>query len=183
LLDRHSGRVQFLEQAMVPVLIGARFLLGGAQPATSPLPAAWHGTWVGKLNIAGPGDKRHDVPISLKIEPIKNSRDVTWATTFGTGEKSMLRDYKLVPDGDKAGRFRIDEQNGVALDAWLVNRVLYSQFEVGGSFLTARYELRGNTLFLEITSTKPAAEKVAKGKVQPQSLEVVQTAELQKSAK
>jgi hypothetical protein len=144
------------------------------------LPAAWHGSWAGKLAIAGPADMPSEVPVVLKIEPIKGTREVTWAITYGEGDKEMVRDYKLVPAGNKPGRFRIDERNGTFLDARLVNGVIYSQFEVGGALLTARYELRDDSLRFEVTSSKPAAEKTANGKVQGYVVEVIQAAELKK---
>ncbi len=125
-------------------------------------------------------DKRSEVMVTLKIEPIKGTRDVTWTTTYVDGDKTQIRDYKLVPDGAKPARFRIDERNGVFLDARLVNGVIYSQFKVGGSTLTARYELRGDTLRLEVTSAKPADDKSFKAAVQPLVVDVVQTAELKK---
>lgn len=122
-----------------------------------------------------------EVMVKLKIEPIKGTRDVTWTTTYVDGDKTQIRDYKLVPDGDKPSRFRIDERNGVFLDARLVDGVIYSQFKVGGSVLTARYELRGDTLRLEVTSAKPADDQSGKGAIQALVVDVVQTAILKKT--
>ncbi len=159
------------------------FGIGRTPPAKEPttlLPPAWHGSWAGKLAIADATDKPSEVPVVLKIEPIKDTREVTWTITYGEGDKGIVRDYKLVPHGDKPARFRIDERNGTFLDARLVNSVIYSQFEVGGSLLTARYELRGDTLRFEVTSSKPAAEKTANGKMQGYVVDVVQAAELKK---
>jgi hypothetical protein len=164
------------------LVVGFLFLCGvgdGKQPTTL-LPPEWHGTWTGKLAITGPTDKPSEVPVALKIEPIKGTRATTWAITYGEGDKAMVRDYQLLPDGDKPDRFLIDERNGTILPARLVSGVMYSQFEVGGSLLTARYELRGDTLRFEVTASKPAAEKTANGKVQGYVLDVVQAAELKK---
>ena len=61
-------------------------------------------------------DRRSEVPISLKIEPIKGTAEWTWAVTYDEGVKAVVRDYKLVPDRGKPNRFRIDERNGVALE-------------------------------------------------------------------
>lgn len=151
-----------------------------AEDKSAALPAKWHGTWAGKMTLTGAGDKANEVALTLKIDPIKDTRDITWVLTYGDGEKAVVKDYKLVPHGDKAGRFRIDERNGVELDARLVGGVLYSHFEVGGSWLTARYELREDVLRVEVTSAKPAAEKTGKGKVQGYTVEAVQAAELRR---
>lgn len=167
------------------VLIGAFLLCGAAateeRPPPSLLPPEWLGRWSGKLAIAGPGEKSSEVAVVLKIEPIRSTPDVTWAITYGEGDGAVVRDYRLVPDGLKPGRFRIDEGNGILLDARLVNGVIYSLFEVGGALLAARYELRGDTLRFEVTSSKPAAEKTGQGQVQGYVVEVVQAAEMKKS--
>jgi hypothetical protein len=169
---------------MLPRLLLSPLLLWTTAVACDNGPAAalareWYGTWAGKLIITSEADKQSEVPVVFKIEPIKGSHDVVWALTYGQGDKATVRDYKLAPAGETPGRFRIDERNGVALDARLVNGVLYSQFEVGGHLLTARYELRGETLQFEVTSSKPRAERTG-GKIQAYAVEVVQAAELRK---
>ena len=166
-----------LQRIFVGLLLTGVCFDSGFQPS-APLPPEWHGTWSGKLAIANAAGKTSEVAMSLKIEPIKGTNELTWAITYGEGEKASLRNYKLVP-GDKTDRFTIDERNGTLLDARLVNGVIYSQFEVGGNLLGARYELRGDTLRFEITSAK-LADKTGKGKVQGYRVEVVQTAELKK---
>lgn len=152
---------------------------GDKQPAPA-LPREWHGTWAGTLVITPATGTPSEVAISLRVAPIEGSRSLTWAITYGKGEKASVRDYRLVPDGDHGGRFKIDEGNGVLLDARLTGTVLYSQFEVGGALLTARYELRGDTLRFEIVSAKPAAAKTGNGQVQGYVVNVVQSAELKK---
>lgn len=144
------------------------------------LPKEWHGTWKGKLVITNPSDKNTDVAMVLKIEPIKDARELTWAITYGDGPKASTRDYKMVPDGERLGRLKIDEKNGIILDARVVGPVITSTFELSGSLLTARYELRGDILLFEITSLRKAKEKTGGGQVQGYTVEVVQRAELKK---
>ena len=166
------------------VLIIVLLLVGSAvadeKKPGAPLSTEWQGTWTGKLAIAGPSDERSEVPVALRIEPIKGSSELTWAITYGEGEKAVVRDYKISPDGENPHRLRIDEKNGVVLEARLVNNVIYSQFSVGGGLVTARYELRGDTLRFEVTSSKPAGQKTGQGQVQGHVFEVVQSAELKK---
>lgn len=159
------------------MLIATLVAFAGETPA---LPVEWHGTWRGPLVNTSAAGKATEVPMSLAIEPIKGTREVTWVITYGEGEKAIVRDYKLVPDGDKPGRFKIDEKNGIVLGARLVNGVIYCQFEVAGNLLTARYELRDKGLRFEITSAKPEAEKTGAGKVQDYAVGAVQVAELKR---
>jgi hypothetical protein len=168
-------------RAIVVALFHCLFANAGGEQQTMPLPSAWHGTWKGKVVTTTANDKSSEVMVKLRIEPIKGTCDVTWTTTYVDGVKTQVRDYRLVPDSDKPGRFRIDERNGVLLDARLVNGVIYSQFKVGGSVLTARYELRGDILRLEVTSAMPADDKSGTGAIQALVVGVVQTAELKKT--
>lgn len=156
----------------------AAVLLAPAADAPA-LPADWHGTWTGTMVVTGPTDKTTEVPVVMVIEPVKDSKAVTWKTTY-KGEKEVVKGYKLVQDGDKPGRFVVDEGNGIELSARLVGGVLYSTFEVGGAVLTARYELRDKVLRFEITSARPAKVKTGDGKVQDYPVDVVQTAELKR---
>jgi hypothetical protein len=78
-------------------------------------------------------------------------------------------------------RFRIDEQNGILLDARLVDGVLYSHFEVGGNWLTSRNELRDGVMRFEVTSAKHTADKTGGAKVQGFDVGGVQTAEMKRA--
>jgi hypothetical protein len=166
------------------VLIIVLLLLGGAvadgKKPGAPLSTEWHGTWTGKLAITGPNEERSEVPVALKVEPIKGTSELTWTITYGEGEKAVIRDYKILPDGENPNRLRIDEKNGVVIEARLVSNVIYSQFAVGGGLVTARYELHGDTLRFEVTSSKPSGQKTGEGRVQGYVFEVVQSAELKK---
>lgn len=155
-------------------------LLTVADANTPALPKDWHGTWAGQMVSTGRDGKAAKVAITLKVEPIKGTRGVTWVVTYGEGAKALVKDYKLLPDGDKPGRFRLDEGGGVALNTRLVGGVLYSHFETAGAVLTGRYELRDGALRFEVTSARPAAEKGGKAKVRPYDVDVVQTAVLKK---
>jgi len=150
---------------------------GDGRPAA--LPAGWHGVWAGTMTSTSPADKATEVPLVLAIEPIAGSADLTWKAMFGTGDKAVVKDYRLVPEKDAPGRFKIDERNGSVLDARLVGGVLHSVFETGGIVFTARYELRGDAIRYELTTAK-RGDKTAAGQVQNYRVEVVQAAELRK---
>ena len=144
------------------------------------LPDEWHGTWAGTMVMTNAADKRTEVPVVMEIGPAKEGKGFTWKTTYGDGDKKVVKDYVLVPDGEKPGRFVCDEKNGIGLAARLVDGVMFSTFEVGGAVLTARYELKEKGLRFEITSAKPAKEKTGGGQVQDYPVDVVQLAELKK---
>ena len=79
------------------------------KPVKPTLPE-WHGTWEGALLVRTPGGKTLEVPVELKIEPIKGSNELTWKFIYHDAAKT-IKDYKLVPDAKSAERFVIDECN------------------------------------------------------------------------
>ncbi len=115
----------------------------------------WHGTWHGTMTTVNSMDLRRQIAVVFEVKPIKKSRALTWRMTYGTGDKKLVKNYKLIPKEKSPGRFLLDEGNGVALPARMVGDVIYSQFKAGDLFLTARYELRGKELHFELTSAQP----------------------------
>jgi hypothetical protein len=164
-----------LRLSLAFLLLLPSLLLAADKPV---LPAAWHGEWKGELVIFAPDGKTTTVPLTLVVAPVDKSDALTWKATYGDGAKAVVKDYKLVP-GDKPGRVRIDEGNGIVLDARLDGGVLLSVFEVGGAVLTSRDELRDGKLRREVTSAKKGAK--TGGGVQGYDVVAVQRAELSKA--
>ncbi|MGF1580486.1 MAG: hypothetical protein ACFCD0_14080 [Gemmataceae bacterium] len=148
---------------------------------TSPLPVEWHGYWTGKMTITKANGERENVLITLKIEPIENTKKATWALTYNNNGIKSVRDYTIIPIANKPGHYVIDEGNGIHLNVRLVGGVLYSQFVVGKSFLTARYELRERKLQLEIIAATRSPKQKRNQMVQTYQVDVLQTATLNKA--
>jgi hypothetical protein len=144
------------------------------------LPKAWHGTWSGTLVITPPSNKPTEIPISLKIEPVKDTVNVTWKITYHEKTKDLVKDYTLKPNAKKPGYYDIDENNGIILPARLVKGVLLSVFEVEGNLLTARYELTDGAIQFEVTSASKQEKKTGNDTVQGYTVTVVQSAALKK---
>jgi hypothetical protein len=140
------------------------------------LPAAWHGTWAGTLDL--PGGKT--VPMTLAIAPVAGTNAVTWTITYGDGEKASVRNYQLAPHATTKDRYLLNEKNGITLDVRLHKDTLHSQFEVQGSLLVGRYELRDGKLHYEITSSAKPTETGDGVKVKVYAVTSVQTAVLSK---
>ncbi|MGL6076873.1 MAG: hypothetical protein ACRC8S_22185 [Fimbriiglobus sp.] len=158
-----------------PLLLATTLSLSKA-----PLPEKWHGTWTGPMTVVNNSPKAEQVPVTLKIERL-NGGAVSWVITYNPGPKAIVKDYKLLPIANKPGYFEIDEQNGIRLPCRMVRNVLYSQFSLGDISLTARYELRGEELLMEVTSAKPSPEKTGGDKVQPYLYFGIQSAALKKN--
>lgn len=160
-------------------------LLSSTKPEApqDSLPQAWHGTWKGTMQLHGAAGKTGQVEIELLIEPIQGSREWTWKASYGKKGEAIIKDYKLVPVKDKPGFFQMDEKNGILLDARLTDTLLHSQFRVGDSLLTARYELRGDSLAMEVTSASPSEKGDKQEQVQSYQVRSVQFATLKRVGK
>jgi hypothetical protein len=124
-----------------------------AQTETAEFPQSWAGHWEGTLEIFSPKGKEQDVPMQLIIEAV-DSVNYSWSIIYGADESKGLRPYLLKPVDAAYGRYQIDEQNTILLDAILIAGKLYSRFEVGGNLLLSTASLEGEILHYEIISGK-----------------------------
>lgn len=105
--------------------------------AMSSLPEDWMGEWRGTLHIA---DRNAQIPMRLDIQPEEDREGRpawTWRIAYG---EQPVREYTLVAT-ERAGRFVLDENNGIFLDMRLDERVMHSVFGVGEIMIVSRYEL------------------------------------------
>ncbi|MBL9079748.1 MAG: hypothetical protein JNL08_19760 [Planctomycetes bacterium] len=101
--------------------------------------APFVGSHRGTLRMYGENGVR-EVPMGLDVEPVAGATDrLRWVLRYGEGASAQARDYLLLVDDAAAGRYRIDEQNGIVLPARLCDGELVSVFAVGGQVLVARY--------------------------------------------
>jgi len=127
-------------------------LLVATDVDASDLPKEWHGVWVGQLTVHGPTGKTFQRPWEIRIEPLTNRSGVTWRITSGMGGQTTTRNYELLPDAGKPGDFKVDEKNGILIDARLMGHGLYSYYKDGDILICTRFELRGDSLWVELAS-------------------------------
>lgn len=115
------------------------------------LPAGWHGTWKGTLEIDPPipGHPAR-VAMELRIAPLDGGK-TTWTLVYD----GVARGYELLP-GAEPGRFVVDEKNGITMDATLDGAALHCPFEVDGTLLVSRYTLSRGAIAYEIRTYRRA---------------------------
>lgn len=138
-------------------------------PATTravvPLPAKWHGKYVGELEASSadrPGAIQK-VPAELTVTPIEGTPDVSWTLHY-TVPGQPVRKYMLKAVPGFPGRHLMDEGNGILIDHALVGDKLMCQFTASGALLTSSFELREGGVYFEIISsnlTKPRRTSAA----------------------
>lgn len=124
--------------------------------AQNDFPASWQGAWKGQLMIYTGSGLAQELPMELHIFPLEEDTldRYTWTIIYGTDKEAGKRDYLLEPVRPELGIFRIDEQNDIAMEAYLLNGKFYQRFEVMGNLLLTTTEKQGDRLIWEIISGK-----------------------------
>ena len=132
--------------------------------APSGFPETWAGYWRGPLEVQRGASVLQAVGMSLDILPLDSAGCYTWQLTYDGSGSADVRPYLICPADSLGVAWRIDERNGIVLDAVVLGTGLYSRFDVMGNLLLTRDELRGDTLFHEIVSgrlsPKPTGDTV-----------------------
>ncbi|MEM9991458.1 MAG: hypothetical protein AAF738_06805, partial [Bacteroidota bacterium] len=160
-----------------------------AQSDTLDFPADWVGEWKGALHIYTGAGLQQTVDMELHILPIDTSTAYTWTIIYGEDKVAGQRPYQLKTVDAQKGHYRVDEQNSILLDAYLLGGKLFERFSVMGNLLLATTEVRDETMYYEIvsgteTSIQTTGDTVVKGDTIPPvaafSLKVRQCATLKR---
>lgn len=122
-------------------------LILAALAAFAPASAAgledWKGVWKGscRLTPAHEGIERFEA--SLTIAGGVGEGRLRWRLSYEIGAGDV-RDYEIVAVDAAAGRYAIDEKNGLLLDAALSDGVLYAPFTINGLLITATYSVEAD---------------------------------------
>lgn len=163
-----------------PATAAATLLLGVGLAASSPktgrvdpsttAPGAqggatlgpWLGRWTGPATLHHPGraEASRSFAMELRIAATDDPARFDWTIVYitpGAGDAPAQRQeraYQLVALDAAAGRFEIDERNGIVIPASLIGGAFYSCFTVQGNQITASYRLTsGASIELELITT------------------------------
>lgn len=112
----------------------------------------WVGKWNGNCTITPEYDGIKQLKSSLEVKI--QDKGLSWLLIYDYNGAipTEVRNYELKIEDEKAGHYVIDEKNGLLLDAYLNNGVLFSPFTINGLLITARYEFKKSTMTLEMPS-------------------------------
>ena len=119
---------------------------------TLKFPEDWVGKWAGTLEIYSLEGKQRELPMELHILPVDSF--YTYSIIYGEDKVAGLRDYLLKPVRPEMGWYKIDEQNTIEMDVYILNGKMYSRFDVMGSLLLSTAELKDGVMSYEIISGK-----------------------------
>lgn len=138
---------------MKAYVISVLFILFSSLNSTAQILKEWHGEWNGVMQIYKNGKKVDTVEVNLTIKPINDSL-LTWKTEYRSARQPMTKDYTMKSRDVSNGVYVTDEGEGVLLDTYLIDKILFNVFEVEGIMLTATYRLLGDEMIFEVTSGK-----------------------------
>lgn len=144
-----------------------------AAPATTTddshaFPAAWIGHWKGTASV-GMGDKQQQFTMELIVAPTSDPARHDWTLVYDGHAGRQERKYTLIATDAAKGQYVIDENNGIVLDATIVDHVLHSHFIVQGNRIVVREELVNEgteeaAIKIEMVTTVDASATVTGGK-------------------
>lgn len=121
---------------------------------TVNFPTSWVGKWSGKMLIYAQGATKDSLDVEMTINPAEEPNSWRWKTVYLSPKNPITKDYPLKTADATKGHYWLDEGDGIVLDAYLLGNKLFHLFGVSGLYLTATYELQGETLVFEVTSGK-----------------------------
>ena len=152
---------------------GARRWLGGVLLAAATIGWAsaaqgaltqWCGHWHGTLEIWGTDQVVKSIPMELHVSETTNAGQYAWTIVYDQGEKRQERAYRLLTEDAAAGRYAVDERNGIVIPVRRFGMELVSQFSVQGTRISSRYSFSTDgTMLFELFSFQEQGARVSGG--------------------
>jgi len=121
-------------------------------------PESWAGVWSGQVQAHGPQGLLDQFALQLTIAPTESPGRFDWRMVLTNPSGAQEQPFSLLAVDRAAGRFAIDENNGVIVDASWIDNALYSHFDVAGSRVQIRYLRRVlpgiDELIVEMTNAR-----------------------------
>jgi len=133
----------------------------GKTADTTIFPEKCLGVWEGMMHIYTYNTLRDSVKVRFTAAKTDTIGRYVWKTEYLSPTRPVVKDYQLVVDDLKKGRYILDEGDGVKLIKYNVANKMYSLFKVNDIYLTSSTELLEDRLIFEVTSGKEIAEENA----------------------
>lgn len=112
------------------------------------------GEWEGQMYMYSYGVLKDSVQLKFTVSKTSEINSFTWKTEYLSKEYPVVKDYILrLVDADKQ-TYVVDEGGGIELKDYAYKNTLYGIFETEGILITNSYQLIGDTLIFELTSSK-----------------------------
>lgn len=156
-----------------------------AQDIAPKFPEAYFGIYKGDLEIINSRGKQ-TIGMEFHLNKTDSISKYVYTLVYIVDGNRQERLYNLITKDKENGEYIVDENNGILLDAKLVDNTLYSMFEVQGSILTTKESFYEDYMTFEIifarTEKNTSKEDSSENSIEVHSypVSVVQKAVLKK---
>ena len=148
-------------------------------------PDSYIGKYKGELTIHSDNGQQN-IPMEFYLLATDSVGKYDYTIIYGAGENKQTRSYTLKEKHASPGDYILDENNGIFLDARVVENRIYFLFEVMGSLLTTFITFEMDYMVFEIVASQTKKKSITGGlsedipEVISFPISVVQRARLQK---
>ncbi len=137
------------------------------------------GYWEGEISIFQDTGFVQKVPMALDIFEIGEAKEYAWHIIYNPGKEEDRREYLLIEVDKETGHYQIDEDNGIVLDAYLLDNKLISSFSVSNSSLqTINTFFQDDMVFEVIAGPQEAINTTGNMKVEGETVPPVESYKL-----
>jgi len=123
-------------------------------------PDAYFGIYKGDLTIVN-ANGEDIIPMEFHLLPTETEGTYHYIIVYIIDGNRQERNYTLKAENAEKGNYIVDENNGILLDAKVLDNKLYSMFEVQGNILTTNLTFFEDDMIFEITFSSKKAARVS----------------------
>jgi hypothetical protein len=116
-------------------------------------PDSYLGLYQGNLIISSKNGQQ-TVPMEFHLQPTDSIGKYDYIIVYGEGENKQPRNYTLLEKDRSVGRYLLDENNGILLEAQVFFEKLYFIFEVSGTLITTYITFGDDQLIFEVVAAQ-----------------------------
>lgn len=128
-----------------------------AQSDSLQFPQDFYGIYKGDLHITNARGKQ-TIQMEFHLNPTDSIGKYQYMLVYIMDGNRQERKYNLLEKDVTKGEYIVDENNGILLDAKLIDNTIFSLFEVGGNLLTTTERFYKDSMDFEITFANKAQQ-------------------------
>jgi len=125
-------------------------------------PENYFGVYTGSLNISSERGNQQ-IPMEFHLNKTDTIGTYKYVLVYGENEKRQERNYFLIEKDAEKGNYVVDEDNGILLNAKVLENKLYCIFEVEQSLLTTFITFEEDHLLFEIVYSNTSKKEMSGG--------------------
>ncbi len=159
-----------MKKILIILLTLACFSLS-AQTDSLQFPQDFYGIYKGDLHITNTRGKQ-TIQMEFHLNPTDSIGKYQYMLVYIMDGNRQERHYNLLEKDVTKGEYVVDENNGILIDAKLIDNTIFSMFEVQGNILTTTERFYKDSMDFEITFANKA-EQTKSGTAGEDATEVI----------